>query len=1237
MKPSRLTTDAEIQFAKRELKRCKDVINEGSSDRSAYDGLVTYAIQLGLYHEAIQVLERAVKEFPKESFFYIGLGDVYYSAGYDSSAITAYEMVMRISSQETSFYERLVELYLKNKKYKDVVGRFGHRKDIVESLYLKAIKDSGDQEDIFKAFCSSLEESPGNEHVYTCVLKLVTDNSNRFVLACNTFCWVINHNIECRQAFKALYDLAIQSGKYQEALEAFFKNLKALPSHEDAYYYLKGLLEHTQDHKQMVSMFSQLIIIAPQVKHFYTALAKAYSGLEQSNEAIDILKKALKYCGDDDEIFFFMTEIYMQQGKMDYALKFIERIQKVLKKPQTIMRLQYQIYLKMNRKQVALDFYKQVMQRYPNEKKHYNAVYELCCEMGDYLTGADLVKDDQETIASFVALIAKNESFPDILEVYEKLLFRFPNKESLYREAIQKAVKEEYSQEAMFWMYRLLDQKETDAECLQEAYDLALQLKRDQDSLYLYSKARYFDLTLYGPIEQVCLRLHAYCKAAEVSGGSVEDYHRIYQLAIENDKVYDGIDILEQALQKHPHDATTMTYLIKYYQDLDNYHKARDLCERLSPHFNTSEQYYEWALLEKKLEHYNRSVDVLEKGIQKYSEDISLALLLGDILVNQGEPSKAIQTCLHMRQHFPDEVKFLLFLGQAYEKEGSLEQSFKMYSKAISLDTSQLDIYRKLVLMGKKMGKQEWVVDVCQKAITYFADEMSFYLDLGDIYRQKKDFSKAIEVYRDALKLSPGDKLCYQSLFYLYCDTKDFGNALRICPEERQEFLNLYQLCYQSDQHEMVVEILKKAVRFFPSDFELYQKLAKAFYRMKQLANAEEIFLKMLKIDPEHRQSYVNLFALRCQMEHFEDAIDVYVKAYRRWPTQEEFVLNMAAIHYKLKHYEQAVDNYKRAIKINDARKSTFQKLGFLYEKLKRWQDASLLYKEAIIRFPHDIEFCCKRAYLLENMENYTEAARILRQAIQNNSMYIPLYTQLGNVYKKTGRYKECVQCYEDAIRLDDKNEQRYVDLGNIYIHFEREIEALDLFKVIVRRWSHNTMAYKCLFGIYHSQKKYDYAEEYYKELIALDQEGLDEVNPLPYLYLFNIYYVQKKFMDAIQLLENCLTCLPKNTDLIKRLAGLYYQLGKPSEAIVYFQKCLDINPEDKTVYKYLFNIFFKAKRFFEAMQFYKKAIILWPDIQKEFAMLYKLCNKIEMDEEAFKQITAILEDFHNEKQWTIL
>ncbi len=1233
----RLVTDAEIQFARREIMRFKGLIEQDKSNRDAYNGLVTYSIQLGLYHEATQVFEKASKEFPKESYFYIQLGDIYYSAGRDESAITAFEMALRISSDQDTFAPKLTELYFKHKKYKKIVQFFAYRDDVLRHLFQRAKDDEEDREVIFKAFCTVLEEQPSCEHLYKYILELLDDQKEWIAIAQNTFRWVISHNIDCQPAFKALYDLALKTNVYQETLDEFFKTLKMMPSHEVAHHYLRLLLSHTQSHSESVKVFSQLITVAPQVKAFYLSLAKAYREVNKNRDAIETLKKALRYCGNDDDVLVMLTELYIKQGKLDYALKFAERSRQNIKKPQKLMRLQYQIYLKMNRKQVALDFYKQTIQLYPEEKMNYESIYDVCCEVGDFLTAADIVMGDNEAIEVLLDQVKQSEGFSNAMGVCERLLFRFPKNTKLYQGAIEVAMEESYVHEAMSWMYRLVEQDLTNTDVLQEAYDLALHLKLDYDVLYLYQRSQYLNLQLQGPIEQVCLKLGAYVVAAEAVSRKVDHFHFIYQKAVSQDNIYAGIEVLEKSLNHYPTDVLTMTHLVKHYQDFNEYEKARNLCEKLSPGFNAPEQYHEWALLEYKLGENEKAKSILDQGIQKSSDDLTLALLLGEIIIEQEDVEDAVQTCRELQQKFPQEAKFALWLGQLCEKQGRSNLAADMYYLSISLDPLQVEIYRKLIQLSKGGLKQDRVVDICQKAIGRFSKELAFYLELGEVYRERKEYARAIDLYRDALKISPGNKLCYANLFQLYCDIQDYSNALRICPEEREDFLNLYHMCFQNKNKVMAVETLKKAVRFFPIDFELHQKLASLFYRMKQWLNAEEVFLKMLEIAPNHRQTYLNLFALRCQLEHYEDAIDVYAKAYRRWSKDEEFPLKMAAVHYKLKHYDQAIDNYKRAIKINDTHKSVFQKLGAVYEKLSRCNDASALYKEAILRFPYEIDFYRKRAFLLEEMEDYSESVRVLRQAIHQNDIHIDLYTQLGAIYKKTGRYKDCVQCFEDAIRLDENNEQRYVDLGSIYVHFEKEIEALDLFKGIVRRWPYNTMAYNHLFEVYHSRKKYDYAEEYYRELISLDEDSLEDSNPWLYLYLFNIFYIQKKFMDAIHLLENCLIRFPRNTDLLKRLAALYYKLGKMSEAIVYFQKCLDINPEDKVVYKYLFNIFFKAKRFNEAMEFYQKALVLWPSARQEFAFLYKLCTKIELDEDAFKQVTAILDDYHNEKNYAVL
>ena len=56
-----------------------------------------------------------------------------------------------------------------------------------------------------------------------------------------------------------------------------------------------------------------------------------------------------------------------------------------------------------------------------------------------------------------------------------------------------------------------------------------------------------------------------------------------------------------------------------------------------------------------------------------------------------------------------------------------------------------------------------------------------------------------------------------------------------------------------------------------------------------------------------------------------------------------------------------------------------------------------------------------------------------------------------------------------------------------------------------------------------------------------------------------------------------------------------------------------------------------------EAMVIYRSALQRWPEAKEEFAMLYKVCSKIEMDKDAYQQIELPLEDIHQDRNYQLL
>ena len=104
-----------------------------------------------------------------------------------------------------------------------------------------------------------------------------------------------------------------------------------------------------------------------------------------------------------------------------------------------------------------------------------------------------------------------------------------------------------------------------------------------------------------------------------------------------------------------------------------------------------------------------------------------------------------------------DSTKPLFFtnLGNAFQKQGKLEQSAQAYQKAIQIQPDYADAYYNLGNAFQKQGKLEQSTQAYQKAIQIQPDYAEAYFNLGNSLREQGKLKESTQAYQKAIQIQP--------------------------------------------------------------------------------------------------------------------------------------------------------------------------------------------------------------------------------------------------------------------------------------------------------------------------------------------------------------------------------------------------------------------------------------------------------------------------------------------------
>ena len=223
---------------------------------------------------------------------------------------------------------------------------------------------------------------------------------------------------------------------------------------------------------------------------------------------------------------------------------------------------------------------------------------------------------------------------------------------------------------------------------------------------------------------------------------------------------------------------------------------------------------------------------ILRAGITRHSQDAELRASLGNVLIllNQGEAAKKVLE--PAIQQNPDHADLHFMLGRAHEQLHHLEAAVSEMRRATELDPRRDDAFGRWGLYEVSLAEYAEAREPLQQAIRLNPGEPHYHWALGDSYAldPKPDLPRAIELYREALKIDPVNTNAMRSLMLVL--TRRSG------PGDLDE----------------AVKLLEQLVRLEPTDFNAYYKLADVYRRLGRTQEAKKASATFQKLS--HAQQY---------------------------------------------------------------------------------------------------------------------------------------------------------------------------------------------------------------------------------------------------------------------------------------------------------------------------------------------------------------------------------------------
>ena len=514
-----------------------------------------------------------------------------------------------------------------------------------------------------------------------------------------------------------------QKGNHDATFDLLQHCIKLNPQASEAYYYLAQYYQMLRNDSLAQQCYLKAAELEPDNPTFLETVAQSYIRQQDYAKAIKVVEQLYNQDKSREELLEMLFELYQQTDDTDKAIATLNRIEANEGKSERLSFAKSEIYTKMGNKAAAIAEMKTLADQYPNDL-NYKGMY------------ADmLLRNDEEERA---------------LRLYNEILAEEPGNT--------------HAQVSLRSYYRV--QGET--EKVDSITELILLNKNTttEQRIYLMRQVVADSERTDGDSTRVLALFHKMLAQPQQS----DDIATLCAAYMDLKKMpQDSVKaMLQTVLRIAPDNAAARLQLVSYAWDRKDHDEVISLCQE-ARQYNPEEMafYYYQGMAYYRQKDVDNALETFRNGINVINEESNPAIVsdfyavMGDLLHQKGmarEAFEAYDSCLQWKD---DNVmclnNYAYYLSEMNEQLDKAEEMSYKTIKAEPKSATYLDTYAWILFMQQRYSEAKIYID---QALQNDSDSSAVITEhAGDIYILNKEPERAVELWQQALKKDPQNKL----------------------------------------------------------------------------------------------------------------------------------------------------------------------------------------------------------------------------------------------------------------------------------------------------------------------------------------------------------------------------------------------------------------------------------------------------------------------------------------------
>ena len=397
---------------------------------------------------------------------------------------------------------------------------------------------------------------------------------------------------------------------------------------------------------------------------------------------------------------------------------------------------------------------------------------------------------------------------------------------------------------------------------------------------------------------------------------------------------------------------------------------------------------------------------------------------LAEALLNDNQFDEALKQFKLLADADPENAETYVHIGEIQRRQGKYEDALATIHTALKKDPTSLEAGFNEGLLLDVLGRLDEAAQTYENLLqqptlyhangAYTAEEKNnrgiFLERLGSVYHEQNKVDKAIAIYQKMIDLG-GDMALrgYQGQVDIYRDARQFDKA---------------------------IEVSRKAVASDPKNRDLKLMLAG---ELADQGNADEglaLAKGLLDNSDNDRTVWLALSQMDIRLRRWKDAEDAIDKAATLTTKKEDktyLVFLRGELAERQKHFDPAVQLFQQVLELDPNNAMTLNYLGYMMaDKGIRLPEALKMIRKAVELEPMNGAFLDSLGWVYFKLGDYELAEENLRQAVARDQSDPTVHDHLGDLYEKTGRVRLAAAQWELSLAEYAKSAPADVEPGDV-------------------------------------------------------------------------------------------------------------------------------------------------------------------------------------------------------------